>query len=1031
MFGANGQTSKLKLDKSEGHKDKFERSKIDHFIVKANHVGALTHINIGHDGRGIGSGWYLDWVRVEILSLQKQFQFVADRWLSKSEGDGKLQCQVQLDPNFSTDMHEQKGSFVCRTRTGSVSGASLDNAHVFLQVYGEREDGTTVHTEEIKLVRPKGDPKHKDFQNGKTDEFRIEASEIGKVRKIRIWHDQKGLLGASWYLEDVELHDLKTDIRYLCSAKRWLNKKEGSVAELPVTTTTLADGTVEENDANQTTYTVEVKTGNVSHAGTDANVFIMIAGEEGDTGERPLRKCLNHKIDKFRKNQLDTFEVKAVNLGKLIRVKISHDNKGWPITSPDWFLESVKITDNESGDVTEFPCDSWLSKKLGLIKELVPLTTAHEEFQLTQGQGVDYNVTIVTGDIKEAGTDGHAFLILFGEHADTGKIELKKSKEHRDKFQRGQTDSFTFNAVDVGDITKLRVGHDGHREGIFTNPSWYIDHIEVDAPTLGKLFTFKAEVWLDKDKGEGILETDLYPEAAGANGAITEYKAKKAWQLEVHTSDVDKAGTDANVTAVVTLKDAETGTITEETLDFKAAGATKKSFEEGEMDRFRFEIEDAGVPIKLRVSHDGSNGLSHGLFDGADWHVGTIAMLDVKDNKRFEFHFDDWLKNKGDQLERGVAEATVLDTTADTVVADETVKKIGDVMYTVKVTTDAGKKSGTDANVSIKMIGANGSSGVYVLAKKNAKNKKQNLFESGQTDDFELGPIGKLGKISKIHVDSDGHTGLTHVFSTDWVCESIEIVEGDGTSSFTFKCDQKFSKKEGMAHDFKVSGIQGEAAVATPKPPRASKSILKETVRRGSGTPKGSPAATRRLSQTALSRGSPRTARKSKTNRGSKDPAEVTYVVTTFTANVKKAGTDANIEVVITGDKTKSGQLKLQKSLTNRNKFEKGKKDEFKFSSTKYCGRLKEIKLTSDNARGASHISDTQWLCDHVEVVEDRGGNTKTYTFTNSEERWLSKNKGLSMTLKVDTGDDDDDDDDYVSGSRSAAGVFSGSESEH
>ena len=132
---------------------------------------------------------------------------------------------------------------------------------------------------------------------------------------------------------------------------------------------------------------------------------------------------------------------------------------------------------------------------------------------------------------------------------------------------------------------------------------------------------------------------------------------------------------------------------------------------------------------------------------------------------------------------------------------------IGDVMYTVKVTTDAGKKSGTDANVSIQMTGANGSSGVYVLAKKNAVNKKQNLFESGQTDDFELGPIAKLGKISKIHLASDGHKGLTHVFSTDWVCESIEIVEGDGTSSFTFNCDQKFSKKEGMAHHFNMTEV--------------------------------------------------------------------------------------------------------------------------------------------------------------------------------------------------------------------------------
>ena len=217
-------------------------------------------------------------------------------------------------------------------------------------------------------------------------------------------------------------------------------------------------------------------------------------------------------------------------------------------------------------------------------------------------------------------------------------------------------------------------------------------------------------------------------------------------------------------------------------------------------------------------------------------------------------------------------------------------------------------------------------------------------------------------------------------------------MQDDGTSCFTFKCDQMFSQSKGMAHDF----------------PRASKSDLQETIRRESGAHKASPAVTRQPSQSASSRGLPRTAPKSKTNRGSKDPTEVTYVVTTFTAKEKNAGTDANIEVLITGvlatgDKTNSRPLKLQKSLTNRDKFEKGKPDKFKFEDRRYCGRLTEIKLTSDNTRGyTGHKWDTQWLCDRVEVVEDRGGNNKeTYTFTNSKKRWLSKDQGLSMTLKV------------------------------
>lgn len=50
-------------------------------------------------------------------------------------------------------------------------------------------------------------------------------------------------------------------------------------------------------------YEVQVITGNVPKAGTDANVFLTIYGEEyGDTGERPLKK--SDKSNKFEQGQV-------------------------------------------------------------------------------------------------------------------------------------------------------------------------------------------------------------------------------------------------------------------------------------------------------------------------------------------------------------------------------------------------------------------------------------------------------------------------------------------------------------------------------------------------------------------------------------------------------------------------------------------------------------------------------------------------------------------------------------------------------
>ena len=50
-------------------------------------------------------------------------------------------------------------------------------------------------------------------------------------------------------------------------------------------------------------YVVEVFTGDISGAGTDANVFLNIFGDRGDTGERKLHKSETNK-DKFERGRV-------------------------------------------------------------------------------------------------------------------------------------------------------------------------------------------------------------------------------------------------------------------------------------------------------------------------------------------------------------------------------------------------------------------------------------------------------------------------------------------------------------------------------------------------------------------------------------------------------------------------------------------------------------------------------------------------------------------------------------------------------
>jgi hypothetical protein len=71
-----------------------------------------------------------------------------------------------------------------------------------------------------------------------------------------------------------------------------------------------------------------VKTSDVRGAGTDANVYVIIFGENGDSGELHLVKSETFKSP-FENNQLDVFTCKALlSLGELSKLRVWHDNKG-------------------------------------------------------------------------------------------------------------------------------------------------------------------------------------------------------------------------------------------------------------------------------------------------------------------------------------------------------------------------------------------------------------------------------------------------------------------------------------------------------------------------------------------------------------------------------------------------------------------------------------------------------------------------------------------------------------------------------
>jgi len=75
------------------------------------------------------------------------------------------------------------------------------------------------------------------------------------------------------------------------------------------------------------------------------------------------------------------------------------------------------------------------------------------------------------------------------------------------------------------------------------------------------------------------------------------------------------------------------------------------------------------------------------------------------------------------------------------------------------------------------------------------------------------------------------------------------------------------------------------------------------------------------------------------------------------------AGTDANVFLIMYGDKGQSGKMKLKNSTTNQNPFEKGKKDTFKLA-TPNIGEITKINISHDGSGPGAG-----WYCESVEVL--------------------------------------------------------------
>ncbi|GAB0182404.1 oxygen-regulated protein 1 [Grus japonensis] len=294
LQGLLGDTGRRKLIRKGD--DNFTKGKVDVFQVEAVDVGILQVVVVE---KGKGSDWFLEKIIVkEAAAAGTETLFMAQTWL-KDRRDGKRSASVALNATVIVDAVELGELEKVVLLIGSKTDCKLDIKKLHLK-------------EAVK--------EHPIYVFEVNEAFSVDANKPEIQREIPVSFVIRG---------DKQKNDIDNNLH-----------KDGSQA------------------SNLTEYTIKVYTGGKRGSGTDANVHIILFGNEDKSEVFQLSQSLEHR-NPFERGKVDTFKIKTKKLGSLHSIEIGHDGKGF---ASGWFLEKVEITDASRNSVYCFNCNRWLAE---------------------------------------------------------------------------------------------------------------------------------------------------------------------------------------------------------------------------------------------------------------------------------------------------------------------------------------------------------------------------------------------------------------------------------------------------------------------------------------------------------------------------------------------------------------------------------------------------------------------------------------------------------------------------------------------
>jgi len=212
------------------------------------------------------------------------------------------------------------------------------------------------------------------------------------------------------------------------------------------------------------------------------------------------------------------------------------------------------------------------------------------------------------------------------------------------------------------------------------------------------------------------------------------------YKLTFTTGIQSGSGTDADVSVVLF---GTKGTTEEKVLNSQIIG---NAFEKGSSNSFLIATDDLAEISKIKIWHNNK-------WFAADWFLDNVLIENISNKKKWYFQVNSWIR-KDQKIE---------------------LKPTQHTNYLFEITTGTLPGAGTNANVSLGIIGTKGSTN-YFNVNTHIKSKD---FITGYTESFTL-PLKEIGQIKEIKIKTDSSG-----FNNNWFLNRIKIKK-QGNAKFSY-----------------------------------------------------------------------------------------------------------------------------------------------------------------------------------------------------------------------------------------------------